>query len=124
MNADELRQRTKTFAVRILRLADSLPRSPGAQSIARQIARSGPSVGANYRAACRARSPAEFRAKLGIVEEEADETAYWIELLIEAGYVKKQRVEELLVEADCLTAIVVASIRTSRRKASNGTKRS
>lgn len=122
MDADELRQRTKNFGLRILRLADSLPKSTGAEAIARQIVRSGTSVGANYRAACRARSPAEFRAKLGIVEEEADETAYWIELLIEAGYVKKDRVEELLVEANCLTAIVVASIRTSRRKSSTGRK--
>ncbi|HEX6983719.1 MAG TPA: four helix bundle protein [Planctomycetaceae bacterium] len=71
--------------------------------------------GANYRAACRARSAAEFRAKLGIVEEEADESGYWIELLIEAGYVDANRVRELLTEADALTATMVASIRTSRK---------
>jgi four helix bundle protein len=80
--------------------------------------RSATSVGANYRSACRGRSAAEFQAKLGIVEEEADEPAFWIEMLVEAGLVKFERVKELLAEANALTAIVVTSIKTARRNAS------
>ena len=117
MNPNELRERTRQFALRILRLTDILPKKLGAQTIGRQLVRSGTSVGANYRAACRARSSAEFRAKLGIVEEEADESSYWIGLLADAGYVKPDLVQDLLDEANALTAIMVASIRTSRRKA-------
>ena len=82
--------------------------------IGKQLLRSGTSVGANYRAACRARSPQEFRAKLGIVEEEADESSYWIELLVEAGLVKETLVEGLLKEANEILAIVIASIKTSQ----------
>lgn len=86
--------------------------------LARQLLRSATSVGANYRAACRGRSAAEFQAKLGIVEEEADESAFWIEMLIGAGFVKMGRVKALLAEANELTAIAVSSIKTSRRNAS------
>ena len=122
MTPEEMRERTKRFGLRVLRLVDALPRKTGAQAVGRQLVRSGTSVGANYRAACRARSAAEFRAKLGIVEEEADESAYWIELLIDAAYVAPQRTTDLLKEAREITAIIVASIRTSRR--SGGEKRS
>jgi four helix bundle protein len=82
----------------------------------KQLLRSGTSVGANYRASCRARSPAEFVAKMGIVEEEADESAYWMELLIESGLVPERRLKDLLAEANELVAITVASIRTARKR--------
>lgn len=85
MTTEELKQRTKQFALRNIKLVQSLPSEDVARTIGRQLLRSGTSVGANYRAACRARSDAEFRAKLGIVEEEADESAYWMELLVESG---------------------------------------
>lgn len=116
----DLKARTKQFGLRVIRLTESLPKSREADVLGRQLLRSGTSVGANYRAACRGRSPAEFQAKLGIVEEEADESAYWIEMLVESGLVKIDLVEALLAEANELTAIVVSSIKTSRR---NGAKR-
>ncbi len=81
MTPEELKTRTKAFAVRVIRLVDALPRSLAAQVVGRQLLRSATSVGANYRAACRAQSRAEFAAKLSIVVEEADETLYWLELL-------------------------------------------
>jgi len=102
---EELRARTKRFALRIIRLFRSLPRSPDAQILGKHLLRSGTSVGANYRAAGRARSPAEFTAKIGIVLEEADETVFWLECLIEAGIVKQQLLENLLTEANELVAI-------------------
>lgn len=111
---DELKQRTRAFAVRVLRFADSLGSSAGARAIANQIARSGTSVAANCRAACRSRSKREFLAKLGPVEEEADETAFWIELAIEAGLTTAREAAALLREAEELTAIMVASIKTTR----------
>jgi four helix bundle protein len=111
----DLKQRTKQFGLRVIRLTQSLPKNREADVIGRQLLRSATSVGANYRSACRGRSPAEFQAKLGIVEEEADESAYWIELLVEAALVKPSRVEALLIEANELTAIIVTSIKTSRR---------
>lgn len=110
-----LRTRTKQFALRIIRLVDSLPNKRAATVIGEQLLRSATSVGANYRAAQRARSRAEFRAKLGIVEEEADESVYWIELLMESGLVKQELLEDLHREANEITAMVVASIRTSRK---------
>ena len=91
---EELRARTKKFALRIIRLFKSLPHSPEAQILGKQLLRSGTSVGANYRAAGRARSAAEFSAKIGIVVEEADETVFWLECLVEAEIVK----EELLTK--------------------------
>ncbi|HEX5482437.1 MAG TPA: four helix bundle protein, partial [Terriglobia bacterium] len=96
---EELRQRTKQFALRIIKLFRSLPRSEEAPILGRQILRSGTSVAANYRAACRARSRADFISKVGIVVEEADETAFWLELLSDAGIVRKDRLESLLAEA-------------------------
>jgi four helix bundle protein len=97
---DELKCRTKRFALRSIRLADSLPNKPGARAIANQLARCGPAVGANYRAACRGRSKAEFIAKLGNVEEEADESAYWMEMIIEAELASTHLVQPLLKEAE------------------------
>ena len=110
----ELKQRTKEFAIRIVRMVDVLPRSTAAQVIARQVLRSGTSVAANYRAACRARSRAEFVAKLGIVEEEADETLSWLELIVAASLLPVERLQGLLDEAHQLTAIFVASRKTAR----------
>ena len=113
---DDLKARTKQFALRVIRLVETLPKSRTADALGKQLLRAATSVGANYRAACRGRSAAEFQAKLGIVEEEADESGYWIELLVESGLVKAALVQSLLDEAGELTAITVASIKTSRRQ--------
>ena len=112
MNAEDMKNRTRAFALRVIRLAESLPRTPTANVIRNQMLRCGSSVGANYRAACRAKSKPDFVSKMGIVEEEADETIYWMELLIDAEIVKKGRIADLMNEADEIVAIVVASIRT------------
>jgi len=113
---EELRLRTKRFALRIIRLYRFLPKSPEAQILGRQLLRAGTSVGANYRAAGRARSRAEFIAKIGIVVEEADETIFWLECLVESGIVKAAALEPLLREANELVAIFAASQRTARGK--------
>lgn len=115
-SADEFKKRTKQFAIRVIRLVDSLPSKQSARVIAGQLLRAGTSVGANYRAACRARSPAEFCAKMGIVEEEADESAYWMELLIESRIVKERLLTNLLQETNEIVAMVVASITTAKRR--------
>ncbi|HTS38610.1 MAG TPA: four helix bundle protein [Candidatus Solibacter sp.] len=110
----DLRERTKQLALRVIRLYRMLP--PGEEArILGKLLRSGTSVGANYRAACRARSKAEFIAKLGIVLEEADETVFWLELLIEAGIGNAERVQPLLKEADELTSIFVSSLCTAKQ---------
>src|SRR5712671_2840260 len=114
MNADDMKKRTRLFALRVIRLAESLPNTPTAMSIRNQMLRSGSSVGANYRAACRARSRRDFVSKMGIVEEEADETNYWIELLIDAELIRRERVSDLLQESDEILSIVVSSIKTAR----------
>jgi len=116
MNPVELKSRTKAFAVRIIKLADKLPDSRAANAIARQIVRSGMSVGTNYRAACRAKSRADFISKLGIVEEECDETLYWMELLVESGKMKMHAVTDLMNEATQILAIIVTSFNTARSK--------
>jgi len=112
--ADELRKRTKSFAIRIVNVFRSLPRSPDAQTVGKQMLRSGASVAANYRAVCRARLKAEFIAKMGIVVEEADETVFWLERMGETGIVQSGRIEDLLKEANELLAIFGASLRTSK----------
>lgn len=112
---ETLRGRTKRFALRIIRLFQQLPRTTEAQVLGKQLLRSGTSIGANYRAAGRARSQAEFVSKIGIVVEEADETVFWLECLIEAGIIKEDLLKELLIEANELVAIFAASHRTSRR---------
>lgn len=110
-----MKARTKAFALRVIRLVESLPTSKTSDVIGRQLLRAGTSVGANYRAVRRAKSTADFINKLTIVEEEADESAYWMELLADAGVVPTRRLEGLLKEADELTAIVVAAARTARK---------
>ncbi len=115
MTSDEFKERTKAFALRIIHLVDSLPTSRTAGIIGGQLLRAGTSVGANYRAACRARSSADFTAKMGIVEEECDESAYWMELLIEADIMTKSRVSSLLEEANEILSMIIASIKTSRK---------
>jgi four helix bundle protein len=110
----DLRKRTKQFALRVIKLVEGLPKTQTARVIGNQLLRSSTSVPANYRASCRARSNAEFRAKLGIVEEETDESVFWIEMLVDAHLVKASRVEGLMDEGNQLTAIWVASINTAR----------
>lgn len=117
-SSQDLRVRTKQFALRILRLYRALPAKEDARIFGRQILRSGTSVGANYRAACRARSKAEFISKLGIVLEEADETVFWLELLLEGGIVEHEKLDGLLKEAEELTSIFVTSLCTAKRIAS------
>jgi len=119
MNEVEMKDRTKKFALRIVKMAGSLPNTNVGRVIGGQVLRSGTSVGANYRAACRARSRAEFTSKLGIVEEEADETSYWIELLIEGGILPKPRLAPLLTESNELVAMVTASRVTLSRNHPN-----
>ncbi len=115
MDEKELKRRTRKFALRVIELVESLPKTQTAQVIGKQLLRSGTSVGANYRAACRGRSKAEFIAKVGIAIEEADETMYWITLLTEAGIVPWERIAGLYREADEIVAILTASAKTARR---------
>lgn len=115
---EQLRERTKAFALRTIRLFRSLPYKPDCQVLGKQLLRCGTSVAANYRAAaCRARSKAEFVARIGIVVEEADEAVLWLELLTESGILPEGRVHELLLEARELTAIFTASQQTARAAA-------
>ncbi len=113
MTPDYLKSRTKQFGLAVIRLVESLPKSLTAGVIGKQVLRSATSVGANYRAVCRARSKADFVAKLGIVEEEIDESGYWLELLVEANIIRQAAATRLLAEVNELTAIVVASRRTA-----------
>ncbi|HUU93824.1 MAG TPA: four helix bundle protein [Phycisphaerae bacterium] len=113
---EQLRPRTKQFALRTIRVIDALPKTSPAQVIGKQLLRSALSVGANYRAACRARSRAEFVAKMGIVEEESDEARYWMEILTEAGLLKQEQLAPLMKEAGEIAAMVVASIKTARKQ--------
>jgi four helix bundle protein len=108
--------RTRRFALDCLRIADSLPRFPGSRSIAHQLARSGTSIAANYRAAQRGRSRPEFRAKLQIAMEEADESHFWLELIAEAVYVPLTSLTSMIQEANELTAILVASLKKARER--------
>ena len=116
MNNDELRRRTKAFAIGIIRLVESLPNDRTGQILGNQLLRCGTSVGANYRAACRAKSVADFISKMGTVEEEADESMYWMELLIESNLVPEPAVKALYREADEIVAMTVASILTARKR--------
>lgn len=114
MNKQDLQKRTKAFAPRVIQLVDVLPKRRSADVIGGQLLRSATSVAANYRAACRARSQAEFIAKLGIIEEEADESEGWMDLLADANLIPRSKVAALISEASKLTAITVASIKTAR----------
>jgi len=118
----ELLTRTKAFGLRILKLMDHLPRNTSGRAIGSQLVRSGTSVGANYRAACRSRSRAEFAAKLGVVAEEADETVYWLEVIRDGNLLPAKKLTELLKEADELTAIFTAGRRTSSRNQTSNIK--
>jgi four helix bundle protein len=111
--ADQLRSRTKQFALRIIRLSRSIAQCPEGKVIGNQLLRCGTAVGANYRAACRARSDPDFVSKIGVVLEEADETVYWLELLVESKLIKQERIASLLNEANQLVAIFAASKKTA-----------
>src|SRR3954467_404437 len=113
MNKIELQQRTKAFALRVLKLIDNLPNTIAGRVLANQVARSATSVGANYRAACRARSRAEFASKLGIVAEESDESLYWLELISDGRLLSAKKMSALLTEADELTAIFTSARRSA-----------
>jgi four helix bundle protein len=117
MNSDELKDRTKPFALRIMRLVDASPKSTKGHALASQLIRSGTSVAANYRAACRGRSRAEFIAQIGVVEEEAGETAMWIELIIADALLSKKKVQSLPDEANELVAIMAASYMSAQKNA-------
>ena len=114
-NEPDLKKRTKAFALRILKLVDALPKTTAGRAFVSQIVRSGTSVAANYRSACRAKSTADFVAKMSIVEEEADETLFWLELLEESELVTAAKLTAIKQEANELIAITVASIKTARR---------
>lgn len=108
-----MKRRTKDFALRVMKVVDALPNTTTGRELGKQLIRSGCSVGANYRAACRGRSRKDFIAKFAIADEEADESVYWLELISARGLVKPNRVTELLDEADQLTAIITASRKTA-----------
>ncbi len=113
------KRRTKQLALRVIKAVESLPKNRTADILGRQLIRSGTSIGANYRAACRGKSTADVIAKLRIVEEEADESAYWMELLIESGLVSEARLSELMQETNEIVAMTVASIRTLQKRNGN-----
>jgi len=115
MTERELLDRTKKFALRVFKLVGALPRTIQGKAVAAQLIRSGTSVAANYRAACRARSKPEFIPKLGVVEEEADESAFWLELIIETDLLSAGKVKPLLTEAGEIVAIMASSKKTASR---------
>ena len=114
MDKEDLKKRTKLLALRIIKLSRRLPNTPESRVISYQIIKSGTSIGANYRVACRARSRAEFIAKIGIVIEEADETAFWLEIIIESDIVKKDLLLPLFNEVNEIIAIMVASSNSAK----------
>ncbi len=116
MKSDELKLRTKQFALRVIRMSESIPQATAGNVISMQLIRCATSVGANYRAACRGRSKAEFVSKLQTVVEESDECCYWLELLVEAQMLPPKRLDPLLDEANQLTAIMVASRKTAMNR--------
>jgi len=118
MTEEEFKYRTKQIALRIIKLVDSLPRTSSANTIAKQLLRSGTSIGANYRAACRGKSPADVIHKMSIVEEEGDESIYWMELLIESGTVSEKKLSPLISDVNEIVAMTVSSIKTLRKRQS------
>ena len=116
MNEQQFKARTKKLALRVIRLVEALPKGVVAEVIGKQILRSATSVGANYRAACRGGSDAAMIAKLNIVAEEADETLFWLELLVESRLIPEARLASLISEADEITAMTTASLKTLRAK--------
>jgi four helix bundle protein len=119
VDKQELQGRTKRFALRVFKLVDALPRTPAGRAVANQLVRSATSLGANYRAACRARSRAEFAARLGTVLEEADESLYWLELIREGKLIAESKLSLLLREAGELTAILAAGRKSVASNTSN-----
>jgi four helix bundle protein len=117
VSVQALQDRTKRLALRVIRMVDHLPRTDAARTIGRQTLRSATAVAANYRAACRSRSKAEFSAKIGVVVEEADETVFWLEILGESGIVDTKRLGNLVREASEIRSIMAASHRTARAQA-------
>ena len=116
MDEKTFKDRTKRFGLSVIRLVEALPRNRTAEVIGRQLLRAGTSVGANYRAACRGRSAPDVAARLGIVEEEADEAIYWMEVLVESGIISPEQVAPLKKEGDEIIAMTVASIKTLRSR--------
>lgn len=117
MDEKTFKARTKKLAVAIIKQVDKLPRSLASDVISRQLVRSGTSIGANYRAACRAKSMPDMVNKMKIVEEESDETMYWLEILVEAGLVPKEQIRDLYKETNEILSMTVASIKTLRSRA-------
>ncbi len=115
MDANELKARTKRFALQVMELIDRLPNTVKGRVVAHQLMKAATSVGANYRAACRGRSQAEFVSKLSIVLEESDECCYWLELIMEGGLIPAEEVKDLYQEADEITAIMTASHKTAQK---------
>jgi four helix bundle protein len=122
MNEQEFKARTKKLGLRVIRLVEALPRSQTTQVIGKQILRSSTSVGANYRAACRAKSTADIINKLKTVEEEADETLYWLEILVEAEIISEARLKDLMQETNEILAMTVASIKALRKRSNRKSK--
>ena len=120
MNPEDLKRRTKQFALRILKLVGALPNTVQGRTIGGQLVRAGTAVGANYRATCRSRSKAEFIARIGVVEEEADESAYWMELIVEAELLKEEKVVSLLTEARISASATLAHRAKSQSTIGNG----
>ncbi|QLE39206.1 four helix bundle protein [Nostoc sp. C052] len=116
MNEEDFKRRTKQLALRVIRLVEALPQSRTADVIGKQLIRSATSVGANYRSACRGKSTADVIAKLSLVEEEADESLYWMELIVEVGLLRLEKVSNLMSENTEILAMIVASIKTLRNK--------
>lgn len=116
VTAEALKKRFAQYALRCVKLAEAMPRGPAGDTIGRQLVRAATSVAANYRAACRGRSKAEFIAKLGIVEEEADESLFWIEFAVDGEIVKDALVKDLLEEGREILAIIIASRKTAKRR--------
>lgn len=116
MDEKEFKERTKSLALRAIKLTEFLPKTTVGEVVGRQLLRSSTSVGANYRAACRAKSPKDMIHKLRIVEEEADESVYWLELICELELIKRERLEQLMAEFNEIVSMVVASQRTLRSR--------
>src|SRR5438876_12451001 len=120
MDNENLKRRTKKFALDVIKLVESLPRDYTCRVLGGQLLRAGTSVGANYRAVCRAKSVADFISKFGTVEEEVDESGFWLELLVDSGKLDQATALPLIEESDELTAIAVSSINTARKSGSSG----
>jgi four helix bundle protein len=122
MNEEEFKQRTKQLGLRVIKVVEALPRSMATEVIGKQLLRSATSIGANYRAACRAKSIPDIINKLKMVEEESDETLYWLEMLVEAGLIPQPRLADLMSETNEILAMTVASLKTLRRRQNTNRK--